>query len=116
VVDDATCASTVASKNTPTYKNISFATDESGISKTDMHVGQLGPDPTDADAEFITVLALHGFPQASGMWFQNFGTTLLAKFQTAKRKARLVAPDLRGVGQTVPKYDCVDMGCDNYKP
>merc|ERR1712137_1014040 len=31
-------------------------------------------------------------------------------------KVRVVAPDMRGVNRTSPKYDCAEMGCANYKP
>eukprot|EP00927_Polykrikos_kofoidii_P014800 TRINITY_DN16530_c0_g1_i4.p1 TRINITY_DN16530_c0_g1~~TRINITY_DN16530_c0_g1_i4.p1 ORF type:complete len:1367 (+),score=229.35 TRINITY_DN16530_c0_g1_i4:191-4102(+) len=95
------CESTISNASTPTYRIYT-------VGGTQMSVGQLGPD----DAEH-TVVALHGFPQGSAMWFPEFAPTLL---QALDGKVRIIAPDMRSVNRTMPKYECVEEGCANYRP
>jgi pimeloyl-ACP methyl ester carboxylesterase len=89
---------------TVTYKKYNV-TGPDGL-QTELSVGQMGAD----NAE-ITVVALHGFPQGSYMWFPDFAPELIQKLGSAK----VIAPDMRGFNRT-SKHPCSAVGCEAYQP
>merc|ERR1719424_528733 len=69
------------------------------VGDTTMNVAMQGP----SDAA-INVLCLHGFPQGSYMWMPEFAPRLRAALSDTT--VRVIAPDMRGVNRTMPKYEC----------
>eukprot|EP00746_Dinoflagellata_sp_MGD_P072423 gnl/MRDRNA2_/MRDRNA2_29396_c1_seq1.p1 gnl/MRDRNA2_/MRDRNA2_29396_c1~~gnl/MRDRNA2_/MRDRNA2_29396_c1_seq1.p1 ORF type:complete len:917 (-),score=149.31 gnl/MRDRNA2_/MRDRNA2_29396_c1_seq1:25-2775(-) len=101
---DSTCSAVpVSSPTSPTYRIMA-------VGKTNFNVATLGPD----DAR-ITVLCLHGFPSTASMWFSSHFAAKLLEI-LGPSDSHVVAPDLRGVNRTTPKYPCNSLKCEEYSP